>query len=104
MGRSGLYYQAEVACIPGIDKTEAGYAKVQRQVLDLRRAGRMSYEDIADATRWMRKPRSYNSVEDALAETARSYRRSLWRDADDYVEIWIEKDALAGVIYGPSHM
>jgi len=72
---------------------------VQRQVLELRRARRMSYEDIADATRWMRKPRSYDSVEDALAETARTYRRNLWCDADDYVEIWIEKDALAGVIY-----
>jgi hypothetical protein len=29
----GLYYQAEVARVPGIDKTENGYAKVQRQVL-----------------------------------------------------------------------
>jgi hypothetical protein len=95
----GLYYQAEVAGIPGIDKTESGYKKVQRQVLDLRRAAEMSYDDIADATRWMRKPRSYDSVQDAIAETARTYRRNLWRDSDSYVEIWVEKDALAGVIY-----
>jgi hypothetical protein len=47
----------------------------------------------------MLKPRSYDSIEDALAETARTYRRNLWRDNDDYVEIWVEKDALAGVIY-----
>jgi hypothetical protein len=95
----GLYYQAEVAKVAGIDKTESGYVKVQRQVLNLRRAGDMSYNDIADATRWMRKPRSYDSVDDAIAETARTYRRNLWRDADSYVEIWVEKDALAGVIY-----
>jgi len=95
----GLYYQAEVGGVPGIDKTKSGYGKVQRQVLDLRRAGRMSYADIADATRWMRKPRSHDSIHDAIAETARTYRRNLWRDADSYVEIWIEKDALAGVIY-----
>jgi len=38
----GLYYQAEVAGIPGIDKTEGSYTKVQRQVLQLRRAGRIS--------------------------------------------------------------
>jgi hypothetical protein len=95
----GLYYQAEVAEVPGIDKTEAGYVKVQRQVLELRREGRLAYEEIADATRWMRKPTSYNSIEDALEATARMYRRNLWRDADSYVEIWIEKDALAGVIY-----
>jgi hypothetical protein len=95
----GLYYQAEVAGLPGIDKTEAGYKKVQRQVLDLRRAGRLAYDDIADATRWMRKPRSYDSIEDVLAATARLYRRNLWRDNAAYAEIWCEKDALAGVIY-----
>ena len=27
-----------------------------------------------------------------------NYRRNLWDDAEDYVEIWVEKDALAGVI------
>jgi len=95
----GLYYQAEVGGIPGIDKTASSYAKVQRQVLALRRSGQLPYRNIADATRWMRKPTSYDSIEDALFATARTYRRNLWRDADSYVEIWIEKDALAGVIY-----
>jgi hypothetical protein len=95
----GLYYQAEVASIPGIDKDDKGYVKVQRQVLGLRREGRLAYSDIADATRWMRKPTTHNSIEDALLETARFYRKALWRDAKDYVEIWCEKDALAGVIY-----
>src|SRR5262245_44122631 len=84
----GLYYQAEVASVPGIDKTEAGYVKVQRQVLELRRSGDLDYEHIADATRWMRKPKSYDSIEDALQETARLYRRNLWRDTEDYIEIW----------------
>jgi hypothetical protein len=95
----GLYYQAETANLPGIDKTESSYLKVQRQVLALRRAGRLAYEHIADATRWMRKPRSFDSIEDALLNTVQTYRRNLWRDADSYVEIWIEKDALAGVVY-----
>jgi hypothetical protein len=95
----GLYYQAEVAGVPGIDKTDSSYAKVQRQVLSLRREGRLSYDDISDATRWMRKPTSHDSVEDAIAHTARTYRRSLWTDSPTYVEIWCEKDALAGTIY-----
>jgi len=95
----GLYYQAESANLPGITKDERCYDLIQRQVLALRRAGRLPYDTIADATRWMRKPRSHDSIRDALAETARTYRRNLWRDSDDYVEIWIEKDALAGVIY-----
>jgi hypothetical protein len=94
-----LYYQAEVHGAPGIDKTESGYDKIQRQVLDLRRAGRLPYDDIADLTRWMRKPRTYDGVEAALEATAQLYRKALWSDADTYVEIWCEKDALAGVLY-----
>jgi hypothetical protein len=95
----GLYYQAEVASLPGISKDDKDYAKVQRQVLKLRRKGRLSYSDIADATRWMRKPTTHGGVEEALRNTAQFYRKALWADADCYVEIWVEKDALAGVIY-----
>ena len=94
----GLYYQAEVARVPGIDKTENGYAKVQRQVLKLRRQKRLPYRYIADATRWMRKPTSYDSPEDAVREWSHSYRRNLWRDTETVVEVWLEKDALAGVV------
>jgi hypothetical protein len=53
----GLYYQAEVNRLPGIDKTEGSYSKIQRQVLKLRRDKRLPYDQIADSTRWMRKPR-----------------------------------------------
>ena len=66
----GLYYQAEVAHVTGIDKNDLGYRKVQQQVLKLRRAGRISYHDIADATRWMRKPTTYNGPEAVAAISA----------------------------------
>ena len=65
----------------------------------LRREGRLDYGYIADMTRWMRKPRSFDSVEDALAATTRTYRKNLWLDSTAYVEVWCEKDALGGVIY-----
>ena len=54
---------------------------------------------VADLTRWMRKPRCSNWVEDALVETARLYRCNLWRDAGVLVELWFDKDALAGAVY-----
>lgn len=94
-----LFYQATVAGLPGIDKTEDGYNKVQAQVLSLRRAGRLEYGKIADATRYMRKPRTFDGWEAALQNTALLYRKSLWADSDVEVEIWLEKSALAGVIY-----
>jgi hypothetical protein len=37
-------------------------------------------------------------IEEALADCARFYRKALWRDVGAYAEIWLEKDALAGVV------
>jgi hypothetical protein len=37
-------------------------------------------------------------VETALRSAARYYRKDLWAEADCYVEIWLEKDALSGVV------
>ncbi len=93
-----LFYAATVAGLVGIDKTEQGYAKVQSQVLALRREGRLSYAHIADATRYMRKPTAYDGWQEALRETAHFYRKSLWPGRDVAVEIWLEKGALAGVL------
>jgi len=93
----GVFYQATS---PGIvEKTEAGYTAVQRMLVQLRRSGRMPYGWLTDGTRWQRKPRTHGSPSEALQATAQLYRKRLWDDLDEYAEIWIEKDALAGVVY-----
>ena len=77
-----------IAAVPGIPAF----------VASRRRAAKLPYDWLADNTRWQRKPRTFNSVEQALRDTAAFYRKSLWTDASSYVEIWLEKDALAGVV------
>jgi hypothetical protein len=47
----------------------------------------------------MRKPRTHSSLIEALQRTAETYRRAVWDNQDAYVEVWLEKDALAGVLY-----
>lgn len=74
------------------------YTKIQRAILQLRRAGRIPYSHIVDSTRWMRRPTTYTSVEDALAETARTYRRDLWERSEYRVEVWCESESIAGVL------
>jgi len=83
-----------------IDKTEAQYKNTICRLLGLMRRERViPFGWIADNTRWMRKPRTYSTLESALQITAEAYRRSLWDNQPVYVEIWLEKDALAGVLY-----
>ena len=83
-----------------VEKTESEYrATVIRLLSELRRAGAMPFDWLADSTRWQRKPRTWNSLGDALRLTAETYRRALWSTANSYVEVWLEKDALAGVLF-----
>jgi hypothetical protein len=97
-----VFYQATVRGL--VEKAESGYGKVQTDLTVMRRAGELPYDWLADNTRWQRKPRTFRSVEEALRDTAAFYRKNLWLDADAYVEIWLEKDALSGVIYPVTSM
>jgi hypothetical protein len=83
-----------------IGKTESEYnTTVVRLLTQMRLEGEIPFNWIADNTRWMRKPESHSSLQSMLDITASAYRRALWDDQDEYVEIWLEKDALSGVIY-----
>jgi hypothetical protein len=92
-----VFYRATVLGL--VEKTENGYAKVQSDLVLMRRSGMLPYGYLTDSTRYQRKPESYRDVAHALEEAARFYRTNLWDSADAYVEVWIEKDALSGVVY-----
>ena len=51
-----VYYQATVRNV--IEKTEAGYGKIQTDLVQMRRAGSLPYDWLADNTRWQRRPRT----------------------------------------------
>ena len=90
-----LFYQCEIKGT--VPKTESGYNKVQRQTVKMRKAGFLPYDWITDNTRWVRKPSTYKSLESFAKHNAEHYRRDLWYNQPDYVEIWIEKEALMGI-------
>jgi hypothetical protein len=92
-----VFYQAVVRGL--IDKAENDYAKVGEALLRMRREGRLPYNWIVDNSRMMRKPESWGSPEEAIEDMIIAYRKDLWREARCYVEIWMEKDALGGVIF-----
>ena len=92
----GVFYR--VMSAGAVEKTEKAYAAAQREVLKLRRAGILPYEWIADGTRWQVKQPSWDTAQDALDDTAASYRRDLWHNQETYVEVWSEKDAIASIV------
>jgi hypothetical protein len=93
----GVFYQATVRGL--IEKTEPGYKVVQRCLANMRRSRILPFDYIADNTRWMRKPATHSDAEALLFDAWRYYRKAIWESQSDYVEIWMEKDALAGVVF-----
>jgi hypothetical protein len=82
-----------------IAKAEMEYHRtVIRLLVEMREAGKIPFTWIADNTRWQRKPATFTGLEACLSNTSKFYRRDLWAAMPVYVEVWCEKDALAGVL------
>jgi hypothetical protein len=93
-----VFYQLVIQDV--IEKTEAQYQQtVIRLLTDMRLDGTVSFDWIVDESRRTRETQTFDSIADAVHDTAKFYRRSALRDCPDYVEIWSEKEALAGIIW-----
>ncbi len=60
-----------------VEKSEAGYITVQRQLVNLRREGIIPYGWITDATRTGFFVETYDGAADALERAAQFYRRDM---------------------------
>jgi len=92
-----VFYRAMVALI--VVKTEGGYDIVQNNLVKMRRSGTLPYGWITDSTRRRMITGTWDSPAQAIEDWAERYRRSALRDSGVHIEIWIEKDALSGVLW-----
>lgn len=87
-----VYYQLTTR--HAVEKTEAGYNRVQVALAAMRRNGSIPYNYIADNSRSFYQARTYADMNTALADMHDYYRRDLWAAQDAHVEIWLEKRSL----------
>lgn len=93
-----LFYAMTAGVDAPVPKTEQGYRRVQRRVLALRKAGRIPYWHIADATRWGFHTPAFGDVEDYIRASDTGYRFDLWADSPEEVELWCESASIASVL------
>jgi hypothetical protein len=74
-----VFYQATVKGI--IAKTEQGYDTVKTELGDMRKDGDLPYGWLVDNTRRVTRAPTFNSIEEALKDTAEFFRRGLWKEA-----------------------
>ena len=93
-----LFYQFVSRAL--IENTQAEYKRLGTIIKNGRRAGLIDWDAIEDRTRNVRSRPSWESPADIIADAATQFQADLWRWQDFRPEVWIEKDALLGVIEG----
>lgn len=91
-----LYYQLVTRDI--IANKQSEYKRIGSIVNDARLAGVIDWLAIEDRTRNLRSRSHWNTPGDIISSAAASFHMDLWEDQDYRPEVWIEKDALVGVI------
>lgn len=91
-----LYYQ--LVTQNAVPNTERSYKKVGSLLSDARLAGLVDWDAIEDRVRVPWKPSEFDDLADLAEAALRSYRLPRWEGQEYYVELWVEKDALAGVL------
>jgi hypothetical protein len=82
-----------------VPKSESkGYRVVQRRLVALRESGAIPYGDIVDGTRYVHGHTRYDDLDEFTTYAAGLYRKDYWATSDVNVEVWLEKDALKGVL------
>jgi hypothetical protein len=91
-----LFYQLVSRDV--VENTKKQYKRLQRIVKRGRRAGYLDWEMIVDRGRSLRQQKRWDSPEEIIESSAQSFHLDLWQDQRFRPEVWIEKDALVGVI------
>jgi hypothetical protein len=91
-----LYYQFVARAL--IPNTDRSYKRLGSIVNKARMAGMLDWDYIVDRTRNLTTLPHFNSPADVIEAARRSYRRDRWKTQPTRIEVWVEKEALAGVI------
>jgi hypothetical protein len=92
-----LYYQFVARDL--ISNTVKSYNKLGSIINDARLAGLVDWLAIEDRTRNINDAPRWDDPADAINAVLQQYRTDIWATQPRRVEVWIEKNALTGVIH-----
>lgn len=90
-----LYYQFVARDL--LANSQKSYKRLGSIVNDARLAGEMDWHAIVDRTRSLNSPGTWESPASVLEAIANQYAEDKWENQGVRFEVWIEKEALAGV-------
>lgn len=91
-----LYYQfVSRDLLPNKQKE---YSRLGRIMSDARMAGQIDWDAIEDRTRNLKRVSSWENPGEIIRSCANGFKLDHWKNQAHYLEVWIEKEALIGVI------
>ena len=93
-----LYYQFVARGL--LQNNQAEYNRLGTIISDGRLCGLIPWDKLVDRTRNLMGVTTYKSPTEVLKLAASSYKRDLWQEQDWRPEVWVEKEALTGVVSG----
>lgn len=93
-----LYYQLVARDL--IENTQKSYDRVGDMINNARLAGLVDWYAIEDRTRNLRALSHWDSPVEIIRSAVASFRIDKWDRQEYRVEVWVEKDALIGVLEG----
>lgn len=91
-----VYYQ--LVARGYIPNNERSYKNLGNLINDGRLAGLIDWYAIIDRTRSLRKNSHWEQPSDVICSAKYSYMLDRWEGQPNYVEVWVEKDALVGIV------
>jgi len=82
------------------ENNQQNYKRLGKILDAARKAGRIDWDAIEDRTRFVRKVPTWDRPEDIIRSAAEQFKLDPWdlQPVKRRIEVWIEKDALVGVI------
>ena len=93
-----LFYQFVSRPALGLENSVGDYKRLGRTVTDARRGGLIDWGAIEDRTRNVRSLPTWDDPSSIVSACANQYREDVWTSQTYRPEVWVEKDALTGVI------
>lgn len=91
-----LYYQLVSRDV--IPNQQKEYAKLSKVLVEGRMAGIVDWAAIEDRLRTAEKPPAWDTPADLMDSAIAQYAKPRMKGQDNYLEVWVEKDALSGVL------
>lgn len=91
-----LYYQFVSRAL--IENKDSEYKRLGSVINDARLAGLIDWDFITDRTRNMKENGHWDSPRDIIRACGTQFLSDKWANQSNYVEVWVEKDALVGVL------